>query len=342
MNTESKKQQIRDYVVERIVSGIWKPGDRLPTRVEFEQQFSTTAMTVNAALHPLVKEEFLESSRKLGTRVHKMPPPFAHYALLFTETEVHSETELKMRTAIGSAADMLEQEQSITFRRYHAFSMHTDNPAFRQLEEDIRHRRMAGIIFVNWAYGMEQAPLLEKITLPMLAIVSHEVHPKIRTIRYELEQLYDAMFRHLRGNSSRRPAVIAIPGLKQFFQDRQWFPPEFIQYATSKDAWTAGNLIRLLFSLPDGRRPDGLLVADDNLVPSTLEALTELLGRDAAARLPIAVHANFPAPPPPGLPVSRFGFSQTDLLKQALAWINAPKRVLPAPPLWIPPMENGG
>lgn len=62
-------QQIRDYLRKEILSGRWKPGDRLPSENELSAQFGGSRITVKQALAELVKEELVYRIQGRGTFV---------------------------------------------------------------------------------------------------------------------------------------------------------------------------------------------------------------------------------------------------------------------------------
>ncbi len=328
----SKRQSIRDLVVTKIADGSWPPGSRIPTRTDFQRDFQATVVTVNSALRPLVQEGFLTASGKAGTRVHPMPPPFAHFALIFPEQFDTENPELKFKDAFLAATAEVSAEQGFTFHQYHQFSSHVDNPGYLRLAEDLRARRLAGILFVNWAYGIETTPLFAQIQLPMTAIVSHPVHPRVRTIGFDHRTLYREMALHLAACGSRHPAVIITAWMKRrlellesaFAEARLEVPPAFLQFICRDHAWTAENVARLLFSLPPSRRPDGLLIGDDNLTDPVLTGAAAALGSTALAKLPLVTHVNFPLPPGTQLPGAGFGFDLKELLQDALREMTHP------------------
>jgi len=82
------------------------------------------------------------------------------------------------------------------------------------------------------------------------------------------------------------------------------------------------NLVRLLFRAPPDRRPDGLIVANENLCDHVMNALQQenlVAGRD----LDIAVHTNFPTNRPKQWQIKRIGFDVRDILESCIETIDA-------------------
>jgi len=66
---ESLHKRIRGEISERILSGAWPPGHRIPFEHELMAQFGCSRMTVNKALGPLVEQGLIVRRRKAGTFV---------------------------------------------------------------------------------------------------------------------------------------------------------------------------------------------------------------------------------------------------------------------------------
>lgn len=64
--------QIREYIYNRIISGEYKAGDKLPSEDKLAEQFGVSRMTVNKALMELVNREYLTRIQGSGTFVSKM------------------------------------------------------------------------------------------------------------------------------------------------------------------------------------------------------------------------------------------------------------------------------
>jgi GntR family histidine utilization transcriptional repressor len=62
-------QRILSEITERIVSGAWPPGHRIPFEMELAQSYGCSRMTVNKALSQLAKSGLIERRRKSGSFV---------------------------------------------------------------------------------------------------------------------------------------------------------------------------------------------------------------------------------------------------------------------------------
>jgi GntR family histidine utilization transcriptional repressor len=61
--------QIRRAVAQRICSGKWTPGTRIPAELDLAEHFSSSRMTVSKAIQSLAHEGLLQRRRKIGTVV---------------------------------------------------------------------------------------------------------------------------------------------------------------------------------------------------------------------------------------------------------------------------------
>lgn len=75
----SLHRRIRAEVSERILSGAWPPGHRIPFEHELMAQYGCSRMTVNRALEPLAESGLIERRRKVGTFVSR---PRIHSAVM--------------------------------------------------------------------------------------------------------------------------------------------------------------------------------------------------------------------------------------------------------------------
>lgn len=65
-------QQVRDHIKARLTSGVWKPGDLLPTELELSREFEISPGTVRQAILSLVREGLLTRRAGRGTFVARI------------------------------------------------------------------------------------------------------------------------------------------------------------------------------------------------------------------------------------------------------------------------------
>lgn len=88
------KRRIRADVSERILSGAWPPGHRIPFEHELMTQYGCSRMTVNRALGALAESGLIERRRKAGTFVAR---PRTH-SLVLDVPEIAAEVTTRGET----------------------------------------------------------------------------------------------------------------------------------------------------------------------------------------------------------------------------------------------------
>eukprot|EP01036_Dinobryon_divergens_P009000 gene9000-12047_t len=56
-------EQVKAFIKTRITSGVWKPGDAVPSETALMAQFGISRMTVNRALRELQAEGLIERTQ---------------------------------------------------------------------------------------------------------------------------------------------------------------------------------------------------------------------------------------------------------------------------------------
>lgn len=69
MNRSPRYIQIQNFILEKINTHVWQPGNKIPTELELTKQFNVSRMTVNKAIRDLVNQGLLERTPRLGTFV---------------------------------------------------------------------------------------------------------------------------------------------------------------------------------------------------------------------------------------------------------------------------------
>jgi len=74
---QPRYQQVKNYVLERIVSGEWQPGDRVPSEHQLVAAMGVSRATANRALRELSQEGHLTRLHGVGTFVRAQKPSMA-------------------------------------------------------------------------------------------------------------------------------------------------------------------------------------------------------------------------------------------------------------------------
>jgi GntR family histidine utilization transcriptional repressor len=84
----SIEAHIRGVIEDRIMSGAWNPGDRVPAEHELMVEFGCSRMTVNRALSALADAGLIERRRRAGTVVARPKRQMAAIAIPDIEAQV--------------------------------------------------------------------------------------------------------------------------------------------------------------------------------------------------------------------------------------------------------------
>lgn len=327
-----KHDGITDKLRSAIARGKLKPGQRLPVRTELESQLNASRMTVQKALDELIRDGFVVSKGKLGTFVADTPPCLNHYGLILPYYPTHPRWNGYYDALMLSLHELNEAMQD-QIRIYHGIDEPTDEN-FAQLCNDVKARRLAGLMFAEGPIGLTETALIRQQPIPMVASMSGSNYPGLENLvscGFDLSSGFDLACRILREKGARRMGVIMISKARELFSqfieptmtaNGFEFNPVFCQSAPMEHRDEASYIVRLLMSLPVDQRPDGLYISDDNLVPAVCRGLIEA-GMKVGTDLHVAAHRNYPSQSNHILPVHDVIFDIRQMLSICLKRLEA-------------------
>ena len=341
-----------------MLRGKLPPGARLPTYEALKQRFRTDSPTIRDAMAVLRTQGFIETHPRSGTFVVPHPPHLSHYALSFPFDPERAPSQFF--TALRAEADKCQRPE----RHLSCFfnvEEHTDVEDYQRLLGLVKTRRVAGLIFAANPYLLRRqgSPLISEPDLPRVVIEAvpelagvPSVYPDI--CGFVLQALDDLAAR------GRRRAALLIAGspggswsgklAKTFVKGaaaRQMTVREhWIQGVAASLPESARSVMHLLMHPGHKERPDGLVIADDNLVQPATAGLVAA-GVKVPQELEVVAHTNFPWPTPSAVPVQRLGYDIGALLALCLERIEQQRRGEPfprhtmLPPLWEAELTSG-
>ncbi len=81
-------QEIQQSLFERIQSGEWAPGEKMPLEVELSSEYGCARTTMNRAIRGLAERGIVERKRKGGTRVREIPRRETKLTIPIVRTQV--------------------------------------------------------------------------------------------------------------------------------------------------------------------------------------------------------------------------------------------------------------
>lgn len=337
-----RQRDIADWVRERIVSGRLKPGGQLPLRSELVDRFDASSLTVQRALDALVRDGFVTAHRRRGTFVAERPPHLYGYAVVFRSSP--QDTHWQFDTALVSEAESVSQQSPRTVASYFNIDGHEDVEDYQQLLADVRFQRLAGLVFVGPPGRVHDSPLVQAPGFGRVTLLSAPDAGGMPAVHVDQDAFYRKSIEALAAEGRKRLAVLAVSNMNAERRDEHatrigalasklgmTFRPAWFQGTDPRSLHWAYHCAQLLMDAPTGRRPDALIISDDNLVPHASAGLAAA-GLTFPEDLGVIGFANFPYPTPQHVPMRRCGLPVRELLDHALDNIDrqrAGRRVAP-------------
>jgi DNA-binding LacI/PurR family transcriptional regulator len=267
----TKTGQIVVDIRQQIVTGRYQPGDKLPTYDVFSKEYQASKMTIQMAFNQLKADGFVESVVRQGLFVANRPPHVNRFALLLP---VHEEHNRYWRILI---------DEAVRYTRRIGYELEVVNGIDEAdkragLREEIAKRRFAGLILACKPLTYDLSDIMNDATIPK-ATFSSLTSPSTINIKVDTKELAEKSLDYFAASSRKRVAYITCYGLSSSYgtflqgvKARGMETCEAWQFALENPEM-ADNVVQLLMSLPKERRPDALLLDDDNIEESAHRGL---------------------------------------------------------------------
>lgn len=325
-------KKIADDLRRLCLRGDLKPGMRVPLRNELIRKYEASATTVQRAIDLLVADGLLEVRGPAGTFVADQPPHLTDVALVFPARQ-GSPGWLYFYDSLAASAALWQGDQS---RRIRVYCCPVDTAVAGDLErlrDDMQNMRLAGVIHSTTVPHQDLVEWRQKFDTPFVVLVPGHLQPNAQpAVVVSYDSFFSRAIEFLAQQGRRRLAMVLHPGLyvrmEQEHIDREAarcgieIRPMWRQLVGVGAPVCARSVTHLLFGGAPADRPDGLIVADDNMVRHALLGL-----QDAGARpgtdLDVVVHANFSsASPVVGVGITRLGFDARAILDAGVRLID--------------------
>jgi len=327
-----KRQRLLSELRARILDGQYRPGQRIPTRVELLEQFNVSTLTLQKALDRLIEEGFLVARGRSGTFVTEAPPHLAHFALVFPHRDRPASPWPRFWAALASEAERMTSAGDRRIDVFYSMYGRRDTAEYRALRQAVRSQTLAGILFCYRPRELLDSSVLRDHRVPSWSIGGVD-HPSIGEVTINSTSFMDKALDHLAQRRRRKIAVITatsvytsageIQRLRRGLEQRgmtmhsRWFQA----LDPARPRW-AHPCVELLMHAGQADRPDGLIIANDNLVEAASGGLVAA-GVGVPDDVEVAAHCNFPWPTPSVLPLQRLGFDARDVLRGFLGLAEA-------------------
>lgn len=169
-------EKVKKFVLTKIRSGVWRPGDPVPSEAALMARFGLSRMTVNRAMRELSDEGLVERIQGSGTYVADLHPIASAIRIRDIHEEirerghVHATSVLRAEACAAPAAVADRLCLPRRTRVFHTVLLHTENTVPIQLEDRYVNPEAAPDYLANdftvttpTAYLMGVAPLTHAV-----------------------------------------------------------------------------------------------------------------------------------------------------------------------------------
>lgn len=329
--TTPKQNRVIGALRASILTGVLPAGGRIPSRKVLQERFAVASVTMQLAIDRLVADGFLHARGNQGTFVVDHIPSVNHYALVspFAATQ----PRVQFWRALVNEAKAVSRTSHRRISVYHRVDGTSEAPDHQRLLRDLRHQRLAGIVFAVNTFQLDGTPLLTIPHVPRIAIMAGPRKHVAAAVLDDANWINKALD-HFAARRRTRVAVLSVPGTEGIFRKRvlaglasrglttrpYWWHTIDQSHAEGTQA-----IAHLLLNGGQRERPDALLVTDDNLVEHAAAGVVAA-GAHVPRDVEMIVHGNFPWLTPAAIPVRRLGYDAREVLASCLAWIDATRR----------------
>jgi DNA-binding LacI/PurR family transcriptional regulator len=327
-----KYQGVMETIRQEIIEGVYASGHRLPTRSEIGAKMGVGVATVQKALETLAEDGFVQARAKAGTFVVERLPHLCNYGIAVPASGRWS----LIYKSLWDAAGIANREGTLRFMEYVTSREVGSRGDAAQLCQDVTSHRLGGLILIGPAAvrDLKGTPALEQKGMPR---VQDQFQPEPGIPAVHLDTVGSFVRRalgYLTARGRRRIAHIQYAGeysnrraaeetLAKAGVEMRPYWMQTVSAGSLHD--TVPNVMNVLMQLEGDKRPDALVVHDDNLVEHVVTGLTAA-GVKVPEELEVVAHFNYPSPAASVLPFKRLGFDCRIFLKKCLEVLDMQRR----------------
>jgi len=324
----NRQDFVADALRSDIVSGVFKPGSRMPTHLQLVERFGVSALTVQHAMNQLIRDGFLHAKPRKGTFVVPAPPHLCHYAVTF-HTQPSEPSWPHFWLALSREAMAMHQESSRELSIFYGIHGWAQGRDFPKLIDLVRRHQVAGLIFTSDPHTLVDTPLLTEPGIPRVALTPAPRHDGISTVGLGFESLVSKVAAALPPRP-RRVAMLTTPTFPhEAFRSRLCevapqaeIRPDWTMAVRLEEAAWARNAAFQMMQAERRRRPDAVIITDDNLVPHATAGIAASNARVPEDMTVITV-CSFPWPTHSAVPARRVGYDVREILRTCIDIIDA-------------------
>lgn len=335
----TRRATLAKAVLSRLIDGTYPPGSRFPTCDELMREFSVSRSTVQQVLRKLSQDGFVVTDGRRGTKVTPYPPHLHRFAMVFPVTTGRTN---RFWTTLKEVAKASSDATDVQWDYYFDVDQHVDNPAYQQLTRDITSMRTAGLVMMADPYLSMETPDFREFDVPKVRLL-HASAPDAPLIDTDTNSFISLSVERLRSRGCRRIAVVHQPlaePMERFKQEILGCGMEtydhWLQMVALEHPEVATRIMQLLFSGAPASRPDGLIIADDNLMEYALSGVLSA-GVNIPGDVQVVAHCNWPQALPSAVPIDRLGYDVRAFLRLACTTLRDIRQHITPPALQMIP-----
>ena len=341
-----RQRELYRVLREQIIRGDLAVGERIPTRRVLQRKFDAAPQTVDRAVHRLIDGGFCEARGRHGTFVVDHPPHLCRYGMLFP-INAPGESHSSFYTGLQRVAeDISREDRRFQISGYYGIHANPRSDDYERLSADLRHQRLAGIITCVPPHVWPADGILQDPGVPQVGIMADNQRAYFPKVGPGLEAFLTMSLDHLRDRGCRRAGIIQIDTQSAHEYDAfaeacaerdLTTQPVWCQPTTWQQTDQAAKVAQLLMFSRDPAPPDGIVIADDHLVPGVTEGLRRA-GVGEGRTVHVAAHCNEPFRPESRVPVAWVGFDLRQMMRRCFKAIDQQRQGLATEEMtWIAP-----
>lgn len=321
-----KREQLTRILRERIISGAWALGSRLPSNVELRREFQCSMDAVLGAVKLLIVDGFLTTRDRVGTFVSLTPPHLDTFGVLFSGYPLTVPSDGTFWTQFAYHSLAMQQSGQYRLQLYFGITGHSDDVDYQRALADLDAHRIAGLLFVSTLAELRHTPLVTRPSVPRMTLFGMG-DDTVPHLAISDESFYEQALHYFAQRGRSRVAVIGGPDylssraaqLETQIRTHGLTTEQRLIISTQPTPYARQSLLRTAcyFMMQSAERPDALIIMDDNFVAHTLGGIMEA-GLRLGDEVDVVAHCSYPLRMTDQWPIQRLGYSIPEVF--TLAW----------------------
>lgn len=323
----TKIHQVLSGLRSQIIDGHYKPGQRFPTFDEMCEQFQVSRAVLQQAVGTLRRDGFVKTVSRQGMYVSMHPPHLCRHALIFPGNENRLGYTRLFKALLDAAEGVARNNPDRQYAVYPgALEPESNSIVRRQVMEDIRNRRLVGVILAPGAMRfLETCPQIEEMDFPRVFLGESSYWGTKPTVSADTVMFYRRALEALARQGRKHVAIIHMAGTSSEINHEELYASAGLEYHESWIQYVGRrsypesiqHLLLLLFDSCSTKCLDGLIIADDNLVDHAMAGLMRT-GLRVGQDLDVIAYSHWPWRDPCVLPIRRLGFDIGEMMERSM------------------------